>query len=229
MKGSFVLLTFTSFLAAASLYAQTATDPVVENFVAMARPRVGASPGPGEPRLLGVRGEGRTMIWQVEMFDDLDGALGPPEIAGIIAGAFCLDPEAATFFGEGRALRVEVSHAGRSTGAASVDHCPGPSGQGLNAVSLAAMMQTMVGHPIEGNVRVAAFRADGEILVATLDGPAGWRANGAGEAVTGRFVRDFCQEGPREYFNGANRFRVDTLEGGNNAVPGRVQTACPGR
>ena len=92
------------------------------------------------------------------------------------------------FFSDGRVLRVEVARAGRAEGSATIDRCPGPAGQGLNAATFAAGMQSMVGVETNG-MTIAAVRAEGNAVIVTLAFPAGVPVPDA----TQGFLEGFCQ------------------------------------
>jgi hypothetical protein len=116
-------------------------DPVVAEMARDWRrmPPVGAS------RLVAARGEGRTLILQFEIPSDTAQIVDAPAVAHSIAAAICSSRRDGHFFSEGRTLRIELSSTGRAATNASVDHCSGPVGQGINIDSWAEVFRPMVG------------------------------------------------------------------------------------
>jgi hypothetical protein len=121
------MLRFVAFLAClfppAVAVAQGATDPVLAQAVAELQPRVGRDIG-RTYRLIAVRGEGRTLVFDVEFLKEASN-LDAPQMASVRALGICTIQNRAPFFDQGRRLRVDARRAGRSLGSATVDRCPG--------------------------------------------------------------------------------------------------------
>jgi hypothetical protein len=207
--------------------AQDDVDPVVARFVATARQGVGLQVN-GLMRVTGVRGEGRTLILVLELAAEAPELLEPPHVASMIATSICADANGAAFFGGGRALQVQVSGPRRPAQSVTIDRCPGPVGEGLTAAAFAAGLQTFVGLR-DGDMTIAAVRAEGNMMIVTLAYPADSRVGAASNSEG--FVQGFCarpEVGPA-FFGRELILRVDTRIGDGEPMPGPAVTACPAR
>jgi hypothetical protein len=209
--------------APAAAAARDDVDPMVAFLVGTFREAIGG-PSVGNMRIIGVRGEGRMLILTVDLPADASELFGPPQVAMATASGICSIPSTGDFFGDGRAVRVEVTRVGRAEGSATVDRCPGPAGQGLTADAFAGALQSIVGVS-EAGATVAAVRAEGDAVVVTMALPAGARDTGE----TRSFVQDLCRR-PQDmagFFRRGLSFRVDIKIGDREPVPGPPITACP--
>ena len=73
---------------------------------------------------------------------------------------------------------------------------------------------------------IVAARAEGDILVVTLDGRRGWRGPRTNTEQANEMLEAFCDDGFRETIHLAG-VRVDTLERGRDLVEGTPVTDCP--
>ena len=73
--------------------------------------------------------------------------------------------------------------------------------------------------------RMVAARAEGDVLVMTLDGRRGWRSAGTNVERATEILASFC-DGFRDLIN-MRGVRVDTLERGRDLVEGTTVTECP--
>ena len=219
-----VLLLYMSAPTAA--VAQDDVDPIVARFAGHIRETIGRQIA-GQMQITGVRGEGRTLILSVEMAAGASELIGPVQVASIMATHICAVPRAGNiFFGDGRALRVEVVRAGRGQGSATVDRCTGPVGEGLTAAAVATAMQSLVGRE-DNLMRIVAIRGEGNILIVTLALPTG--RHGSAAALSDVMVQGFCGSADFRtgFFGRGLVLRVDTMSDDDAPVPGPAVTACP--
>ncbi|HYI49283.1 MAG TPA: hypothetical protein VEX35_12550 [Allosphingosinicella sp.] len=187
------------------------------------RERIGRPPV-AQMRVTGARGEGRTLILNVDLIEGSPETIRTPLVASSMAIGICAAPRTGNFFSQGRVLRVEVTRAGRAEGSTTVDRCPGPAGQGLTAATFAAGMQSFVGFE-ESGMTIAAIRPEGNAVIVTLAFPAGASVTDA----TQDFLQGFCQR-PADlapFFGSGLILRVDTKIGERDPLPGPPVTACP--
>lgn len=93
------------------------------------------------------------------------------------------------------------------------------------AQSLAAAMQPAVGQVAESGFVIKSITAEREVLVFTMDGPAGWRADLSPQDIATALILGFC--GPRpDFFAMGVPVRVDTLDAGK-LIKGPVTSRCP--
>jgi hypothetical protein len=222
---SLAALLLLSMSAPTPVAARGDVDPMVAFLADTFRAVIGGPPV-GQMRIIGVRGEDRILILNIDLSAEASALFRPPQVAMAAATGICSMPRTGNFFGDGRALRVEVTRVGRAEGSATVDRCPGPAGQGLTAAAFAGALQSMVGVE-ENGATVAAIRAEGNAVVVTMAFPAGTPDNGPSQS----FVLAFCRhpEDLRGFFGSGLTFRVDTKIGERDPVPGRAITACPPR
>lgn len=98
-----------------------------------------------------------------------------------------------------------------------------------SVAGFAAFLQEDFPHRFNGYTAVSA-RAEGDLLVFTMDGRRGWRRRKSNEEVTRETMAGFC--GPEGNFLttlGGGSLRVDTLEDGDNLERGTVMSECPAR
>jgi hypothetical protein len=201
-------------------------DPLVAQLATNMRGAMGrmaASPMP----ITGTRGEGRTLILDIALPATTVEVIGPPQVASVYAAAICAEPGGGLFFRDGRVLRVDVVRTGRAIGSATVDRCPGPSGEGFSAGTFASSLQSFVGME-DGGVRFVSVRAEGNSLIVTQDvvsGPTG------AAAATANFVASFCGGSNIQtiFFDRGLTLRVDTTVRGRDLLTGTPITACPAR
>lgn len=102
-----------------------------------------------------------------------------------------------------------------------------PAPPGRSVAGFAAFLQEDLPHRFSGYTAVSA-RAEGDLLVLTMDGRRGWRQRKSNAELTSETMRGFC--GPEGNFlttvNGGS-LRVDTLEDGANLERGIVMSECP--
>jgi hypothetical protein len=219
------VLLLLSLSSPATAPARGDVDPVIARVVAGLQAVEGQA---GDAmRVTGARGEGRTLILDIELAATMPEQIRPQMVAAMTAAALCSEERSAAFFGDGRVLRVAVVRAGRPLGSATIDRCPGPIGEGLSAGTYASGMQSIVGMET-GGMKVVSIRAEGNSLVVTVDvvsGPMG----GAAAATT--FVADFCRrpEVQAAFFDRGLRLRVDTTVRGRDRLTGAPIASCPGR
>lgn len=199
-------------------------DPVVAD---MARDFRRLPPAPGL-RLVAARGEGRTLILQFEIPPETAQVLDAPGVAHMFAAGICSSRRDGNFFSDGRTLRIELSSAGHAATNASVDHCSGPVGQGINIDTWVEVFRPMVGRDFGDGAKMTSVRADGQTLVMVMDGRAGWRTGLDQETVARAFLEDPCGQ-PRGFglFDGTRSLRIDTTEDGRNLIQGLVVRHCP--
>jgi hypothetical protein len=98
-----------------------------------------------------------------------------------------------------------------------------------SVAGFAAFLQEDFPHRFNGYTAVSA-RAEGDLLVFTMDGRRGWRRRKSNAEVTRETMAGFC--GPEGNFLtslGGGSLRVDTLEDGGNLERGTVMSECPAR
>jgi len=96
-----------------------------------------------------------------------------------------------------------------------------------SVAGFAAFLQEDFPHRFNGYTALSA-RAEGDLLVITMDGRRGWRRRKSNEEVTRETMSGFC--GPDGNFLtsvGGGSLRVDTLEDGSNLETGTVMSQCP--
>lgn len=199
-------------------------DPVIAD-IARDMERVPAS---GAFRIVSARGEDRTLIMQVEVNLDGPQPLDAAGIAHMFATIICATPRDANFFSEGRLLRIELSTPGHAGTTATIGHCTGPAGQGLNMAAIVEMFRPMVGRDLGDGGKMTSVRAEGQTLVMVMDGPPGWRAGADQETIAQAFLDEPCrQPGGFRLFDGTRNLRIDTTEGGHNLIQGQTVIRCP--
>lgn len=98
---------------------------------------------------------------------------------------------------------------------------------GRSVAGFAAFLQEDLPHRFSSYTAVSA-RAEGNLLVLTMDGRRGWRQRKSNEELTRETMSGFC--GPEGNFLatvGGGSLRVDTLEDGANLERGTVMSECP--
>ncbi len=96
-----------------------------------------------------------------------------------------------------------------------------------SVAGFAAYLQEDFPHRFSGYTAVSA-RAEGDLLVLTMDGRRGWRRRKSNAEVTRETMAGFC--GPEGNFLttlGGGSLRVDTFEDGGNLERGTVTSECP--
>ncbi|MDG2534332.1 hypothetical protein P6144_11780 [Sphingomonas sp. HITSZ_GF] len=93
------------------------------------------------------------------------------------------------------------------------------------AADFAKNMQGAVGQTFEGGITLKAIAAEGNTLVLTVDGPAGWRTQLTPADISTALVGGFCGTAPQFFTTGVS-MRVDSLDGGK-LLKGPVVTQCP--
>jgi hypothetical protein len=179
-------------------------------------------------RFTRVRGEGRTIVIELEILPSAPDMVQSPMVPGPIVASLCAEPAAPQLlFADGRTLRLEVSRSGRTTSFA-YESCPAHAGEGITAAVVANSMQGLIGMPIEDGITIGAVRAQGETVVLTFDAPGPVR-DGPGIALA--FVLGFCQrpESQPQFFDIGLSMRIDIVPMGTAPAPGRLFTTCPGR
>jgi hypothetical protein len=108
--------------------------------------------------------------------------------------------------------------------AASLTHCAGRPG---DAADFAGRMQSLVGRT-HGEITIRSIEAEGNILVITLDGPAGWRQAMPSYAMSAYFVDRICED-PKtaRYFDNGRLLRLDSTDAGIRPVHGATMDHCP--
>ncbi|MEA3012359.1 MAG: hypothetical protein QOD42_904 [Sphingomonadales bacterium] len=102
-----------------------------------------------------------------------------------------------------------------------------PPAPARSVAGFAAFLQEDLPHRFNGYTAVSA-RAEGDLLVLTMDGRRGWRQRKSNAELTRETMSGFC--GPDGNFlttvNGGS-LRIDTLEDGGNLERGTVMSECP--
>ena len=96
-----------------------------------------------------------------------------------------------------------------------------------SVAGFAAFLQEDFPHRFNGYTALSA-RAEGDLLVITMDGRRGWRRRKSNDELTRETMNGFC--GPEGNFLatvGGGSLRVDTLEDGANLERGIVMSECP--
>jgi|GEM_PF-1279514 len=93
------------------------------------------------------------------------------------------------------------------------------------AADLAANMQGAAGQTFDGGIILKTITAEGNILVLTMDGPAGWRSEITPEDISTALVGGFCGPAP-EFFSMGIPMRIDSIDGGK-LLKGPLVTKCP--
>lgn len=100
---------------------------------------------------------------------------------------------------------------------------PAPVEVGLFAREL----QSHVGRSF-GPLTLRSVQAEGNELVLTLDGAAGWRGGTPSYAITANVLRGFCSKPEAaSYFVEGRTMRIDLLEAGAHPIRGVPVTRCP--
>lgn len=210
----------------ADVTAQDGADPAILNAANNLQPRVGQNLN-RTMRLTAARAEGRILVLGIELSSESSDMTGPTQVAAILATGICQDTSDATFFGEGRGLRVSVTRAGRALGSAAIDHCPGPIGQGATPATFAGAMQSLVGTAAgDGSVSITSLRAEGDTLIVVFDV---LRRGVPVDQIGPMFLTGFCRRDDAQtiYFDHGFKLRVDTTYRGDNLRAGPLITACP--
>ena len=98
---------------------------------------------------------------------------------------------------------------------------------GISAETFARGMQQLVGRQM-GPLTIASIAAEANVLVVTLDGQPGWRAEVSGGGINAAFLSGFCRNPDAvTYFSGGRTMRIDTMESGQNRLQGEPIDRCP--
>ena len=107
---------------------------------------------------------------------------------------------------------------------AGLGHCAHRPG---SAADFAREMHYLVGRT-HGPVTIRSIEAESDILVFTLDGPAGWRQAMPSYAMTAYFVDRICEDRKAaRYFDGRRLLRLDTTDSGAYPIHGAPMDHCP--
>lgn len=212
--------------APAAAAAQNNVDPMVARAVAYFQTRLNQNDS-RTTRIRSVRGEGRALILDIELLPEAAAMYGPPNVLSMLAAIICSDMNSARFFGEGRTLRVDVIREGRALGSATTDRCPGAVGQGMSAATFAAALQSFVG-TVDAGVRIAAIRAEGTVVIISLDVLAGTGVTT--EAAVANFMGGYCaRPNPnRSFFDRGLTMRFETTVAGQGPAIVQSFARCPG-
>src|SRR6218665_672702 len=93
------------------------------------------------------------------------------------------------------------------------------------AADFAKNMQGAVGQTFEGGIVLKDITSEGNTLVLTVDGPAGWRTQLTPADISTALVGGFCGTAP-QFFTTGVWMRVDTLDGGK-LLKGPIVKSCP--
>ena len=205
---------------------QPSGDPVLERVLANVKGMRGRQ-FQGGLTVSGGRIEGRTLIVVVDVPAAARQAFTPAQFTALLASGICSAEGGSAFFSEGRSIRLDAANAGPGWTGASIDRCPAPAETGLSAETFARGMQQLVGRQM-GPLTIASIVAEGNVLVVTLDGQAGWRGEVSGGGINQAFLSGFCRNpDAASYFSGGRTMRVDTMENGQSRLQGEPIDRCP--
>lgn len=211
---------------------QQQSDPVLERVLANIRSMNGRR-FEGGITVSGGRIEGRTLIVVVDVPAEARQAFTPAQFTALLARGICAAQGGSSFFAEGRSIRLDAANAGPGWTGASIDHCPTPAETGLDAAgglstaTFARGMQQLVGRQM-GPLTIASVAAEGNVLVVTLDGQAGWRGDTSSSGINAAFLSGYCRNPDAAiYFSAGRTMRVDTMENGQNRIQGQPIDRCP--
>lgn len=92
---------------------------------------------------------------------------------------------------------------------------------------MADYMQFMVGPQDNGEFTIVSIKAEDEVLVLRVDGPAGWRKAQTADQLSNRFLTGFCEQGA-SLFDDGMKIRIETTEsGGASLLIGPNADQCP--
>jgi hypothetical protein len=215
-------------LALAAPFAPPQSDDPVIAAAAAAGQRLVGQGSPGLMRITALRGEGRTLIMEIALTAEVPAALGPTQIGHFATAGMCSETSADMFFSEGRTLQIRVTRPGAAVELVTIDRCPGPAGQAINAETFAAGMQGFVGYE-DGEMRITSIRGEGNLMIVTVTqpNPAATSARSLGEA----FLGGFCEraEVQQVFFGAGLQLRLDRVNGDAAPEQSPVYTACPPR
>lgn len=100
--------------------------------------------------------------------------------------------------------------------------------QVMTAEEVAGPMQALVGKEYSGRLKVVSIAAEGNVLVLTIDGQAGWHGITPKQAVES-FLAPFCADEDGRAFLKANMVRLDRLDRGANLERGEPTNSCPAK
>jgi hypothetical protein len=204
-------------------------DPAVAGW-AERLPSVVASNPPAQAPLLGARAEGKVLRISLGPIP-ANLATRPLQVAAYYAATICTAPGGPAFFADGRSIRVDVAGDGPYSGSAGMNRCPTPAETAITAENFAAFLQRRVGQRFADDLVLRAVRAEGNVLIATLDGPAGWRRGRSPVEISMVIAGAFCAPEAADvaFFSFGRAIRVDSLENGGSPQAGAVIERCPGR
>lgn len=209
--------------------AQGEVDPVTARLAERLQVLVGQDRGPAM-RITGVRGEGRSVVLDVQLTPDANAAIGPTQVASALTASFCSEPGAGEqLFGDGRNLRFQVTRGGRTAAPVTTDRCPPHSGEGITAASFAAGIQSIVGVDMGGGTRISGVRSEGNTVIMTVSFPAAPAA--AAPGLADGFLGGFCRHPQVQdvFFAAHLTLRIDIKLGRRAPLVGRTVSSCPGR
>ncbi len=219
------LLPLGLLLAAAASPALAQEDPVLDRVLANARAGIGAPIG-SSMTLVEAHVEGRTLVLGLRAPREVRDLFTMEELAELIGLGIC-SRGGDSFFGEGRALRTEIS--GESAPVAvTLTACPAVTTSHIILQSTARSVERQFAGARSGPVRFASARVEGDELVVTFDGTTGWRRQYTPEVINRYFFRGYC--GARAGGNGVmsegRTVRIDTLENGRSHRRGQSVSSC---
>lgn len=202
-------------------------DPVIARIAEMHLPRIGRATD--NVTILDVRAEGRTLVFKLQP-RQLMSELGPEHMVSVIARDLCRSHS--DVFGEGRLVRVEFVENDSLVRHATTDHCPSRSEfPQVSPTSYAIFLRRYIGERVggRGGLFIGNARADGAMLVVTVNGPVGWRNARPVQYAETEFLRGFCRNTSQVYFHSGQTLRIDTVEAGEQHLEGRIFDQCPPR
>ena len=101
--------------------------------------------------------------------------------------------------------------------------------QAITAAVLVERMQPHLPRPFSGGSVLTGARAEGNMLIMTVEVPAAWPPSGRDSFVRG-FVTGICGQPQNPFFDNRISVRIDITSAGSDAVQqGEVISRCPER
>lgn len=215
-----------AFVVAPVAAAQEAPDPMVVAVADNMR-AAGAAGLPGGITVVSARAEGHMLVLVLSLPPALRPAFTPPLVSAMVASGMCQEGAGEIYFVDGRSLRVDLEVDGAVTSGTVRGHCPTAAEAELGAGNVAALLQANAGRRLQNGAFLSGAHAEGDRMVVTFDGPAGWRTAAAMASLNAEFLAGFCRRQTWLYFDHGRTLQLEMREAGADPQRAPVADRCP--
>ena len=98
----------------------------------------------------------------------------------------------------------------------------------MTAAAMVDGMRPLLPRQFEGGAVLRAARAEGDLVIMTVEVPPQWMAQGVA-VFTQAFTAGMCSQRDNPFFDNGLSLRIDTFSGSAEPTTGQVISGCPGR